>query len=120
MVSIGRGSVDRAREALLEALAIAEESGSKPTGQSVLEVCAGLGALRAQWENAARLFGAVEAQITETGLHRDPTDEAFLAPLIATTRTALGQAAFAVAEAAGRTLTYDEAMAMARLSLDDR
>ena len=117
MVSIGRGSQNRAREALLEALAIADESGSKPTGQSVLEVCAGLGALRGEWESAVRLFGAAEAQTSQTGLHRDPADEAFLAPLVARARAALGESAFAAAEASGRALGYDEAMAAARLSL---
>jgi predicted ATPase/class 3 adenylate cyclase len=117
MVSIGRGSGDRARDALLEAHAIAEQSGSKPTGQSVLEVCAGLGALCGDWESAIRLFGAAEAQTSQTGLHRDPTDEAFLAPLIARARASLGESAFAAAEASGRLLSYDEAMVAARLSL---
>ena len=118
MVSIGRGAGDRARVALLEAHAIAAQSGSKPAGQSVLEVCAGLGALRAHWETAAGLFGAAEAQTAQTGLRRDPTDEAFLAPLIVKARTAMGEAAFAASEAAGRALTYDQAMAAARRSLD--
>jgi len=117
MVSIGRESGDRARVALLEAHAIAQQSGSKPTGQSVLEVCAGLGALHGEWESAVRLFGAAEAQTSQTGLHRDPTDEAFLAPLVARARASLGASAFAAAEASGRTLSYDEAMAAARLSL---
>jgi tetratricopeptide (TPR) repeat protein len=117
MVSIGRGSQNRARYVLLEALEIADESGSKPTGQSVLEVCAGLGALREEWQSAVRLFGAAEAQTSQTGLHRDPTDEAFLAPLVARARTALGESAFAAAEASGRALSYDEAMAAARGSL---
>ncbi len=92
---------------LLEVLAIAVELGWRPAGQSVLEVCAGLAASRAEWEQAARFFGAAEAQTGKTGLHRDPADDAFLAPLIAQAREALGPAAFAAADAAGRALSYD-------------
>ncbi len=118
MVSIARGYGDRARAMLLEASAIVDEIGSRPLGQSVLEVCAGLSAFDREWERAARLFGAVEAQAEETGLHRDPADEAFLAPLVDRARQALGPAAFAVAEAAGRALGYDAAMAEARAWLE--
>jgi predicted ATPase/class 3 adenylate cyclase len=114
MVSIGRSSGDRAQSMLREVLSIAEEIGSKPAGQSVLEVSAGLGAVRAEWERAGLFFGAAEAQTRQTGLHRDPTDEAFLAPLIEQARKALGTEAFATIEAAGRALSYDDAMAEVR------
>ena len=118
MVSIGRGSGDRAGSMLLEVQAIAVELGWRPAGQSVLEVCAGLAASRAEWEQAARFFGAAEAQTGKTGLHRDPADDAFLTPLVAQAREALGSAAFAAADAAGRALSYDAAMAAARAWLD--
>jgi tetratricopeptide (TPR) repeat protein len=114
MVSIGRGLGDRARIMLLEALSIAGEIGSKPAGQSALEVSAGLGALRKEWERAARLFGAAEAQIAQTGLQRDPADEVFLGPLIVQVRSALGNDVFDKAATAGRALGYEEAMAEAR------
>jgi tetratricopeptide (TPR) repeat protein len=114
MVAIGQGSVDRVRTRLLEVLAIVEEIGSKPAGLSALEVSAGLAALRRECEQAARFFGAAEAQMTQIGLHRDPADETFLAPLIATAREALGSTAFAAAEAGGRALSYDQALAEAQ------
>ena len=114
MVAIGRGSGDQARRVLLEALAIAEEIGSIPGGQSVLEVSAGLAALRKEWEGVARFFGSAEARIAQTGLHRDPADEAFLMPLIAAARERLGAAAFAASETAARSLSYEEAMAGVR------
>jgi predicted ATPase/class 3 adenylate cyclase len=119
MVSIGRGSVTNVRAMLLEVLVIAEESGFKPAGQSALEVCAGLGAARGEWERAARFFGAAEMQISETGLQRDPADEAFLAPLIGKARDALGASAFATAENAGRNLSYEAALLGARNWLND-
>jgi non-specific serine/threonine protein kinase len=119
MVSIGRGSGARAGRMLLEVFAIAEEIGSKPAGQSVLEVSAGLASSSKEWERAARFFGMAEAQTEQTGLHRDPADEAFLAPLITKTRNVLGAEAFASAEAVGRALTYEEAAAEARAWLEN-
>ena len=113
MVAINRGLPDRARSRLIEVLGVADER-SKPIGLSVLEVCAGLASLREEWERAPRFFGAAEAQTAQTGLHRDPSDEAFLAPLIGKARGVLGSGAFAQAEAAGRALAYDAALLEAR------
>jgi predicted ATPase/class 3 adenylate cyclase len=114
MVSIGRGLHDRASGKLIEALSIAEEIGSTRAGQSGLGVSAGLHALGEAWEHAAVLFGAAQAQMVQTGFHGNPADEAFLAPLIAKTRGALGATAFASAEAKGRALAYEAAIAQAR------
>jgi tetratricopeptide (TPR) repeat protein len=110
MVSIDSGSGDHATPMLFEALAITDEIGSKRMGQSLLEVLAGLASLRGEWESAARCYGAAEAMAAETGLHRDPADEAFLAPRIAKAREALTAPVFATAEAAGRALGYEEAI----------
>jgi hypothetical protein len=119
MVAIGNGSWHRARSMLLDVHAIADEIGSKPAGQSVLEVSACLAASRKEWEPAARFFGEAEAQSERTGLHRDPADEAFLAPLVAKARVSLGSAAFGAAEVAGRGRTYDEAMTEVRAWLEN-
>ena len=118
MVSIGRGDTESVRSTLLDALAIAEEIGFRPAGQSVLEVSAGLAALLEQWERTATLFGVAEAQTEQTGLHRDPADEAFLLPLVARARAALGVEAFAAAETAGRRCSYPQAIADVRLWLE--
>ncbi len=114
MVAIARDAGENARKCLLEALAIAVEIGSRPAGQSALEVAAGLAALRREWARVADFFGASEAQMAQTGLKRDPADEAFLAPLILEARKALGPSAFAAAELAGRGLGYDHAIADVR------
>jgi predicted ATPase/class 3 adenylate cyclase len=110
MVSISRGSAHLARGMLLEASMIAMEIGSKPVGQSVLDVAAGLAASCKDWERAARLFGAVEAQTTRTGIRRDPADESFLAPLMENARQTLAPTLFTQLEAAGRALAYEDAM----------
>jgi hypothetical protein len=81
-------------------------------------VTAGLAGLHEEWERAARLFGAAEAQGAQTGIRRDPADEMFLAPRIGGVLGALGSAAFAAAANAGRALGYDDAIAEARRWLD--
>jgi non-specific serine/threonine protein kinase len=112
MTVIGRNDAERARGMLIEVAAIAAETGSIPAAQSLLDVSAGLAALRGEADRAARFYGAAEAQIAHTGLQRDPSDEAFLGPFIARARAALP--AFAVAEAAGRSLELGQATAEAR------
>ena len=110
MATIGGHKGDRVPPMLLEVLEIAGEICSKPAAQSVLEVSAGLAASRGDWPRAARLFGVAEAHAARTGLHRDPADEAFLAPLIARAREALGKPAFGAAELAGRAIGDEDAI----------
>jgi tetratricopeptide (TPR) repeat protein len=117
MVAILRDSSDRAREMLLEVIAICDELDLKTTGQSVMEVTSGLAAACGDWEHAARFFGAAERQSAVSGMHRDPTDEAFLSPLIAKARAALDASTYADAETAGRALDYTSAMAAVRVWL---
>jgi predicted ATPase/class 3 adenylate cyclase len=109
MVAVGRGNARRASALLDEVVAIADETGSTPAAQSALDVGAGLAALLDDFECSARFYGATKAQTERTAIRRDPADEAFLQPLIARARAALGDAAFARAEAAGRALTFDAA-----------
>ena len=108
-VAIQRGSGDSARAMLLQALAIAAEIGSRLVGQFVLDISAWLAAFVGDPAKAARFFGAAEAQLEETGYHREMVDEAPMAPVVARAREILGTEAFAAAESAGRALSYDEA-----------
>jgi predicted ATPase/class 3 adenylate cyclase len=114
MVAVARGSASRANAMLLDVHAIVEEIGSKPAGQSVLEVSAGLASLREEWVRAARYFGAAETQAVQTGLRRDPADEAFLSAMVGRARAALAAQPFATAESEGRALPYGAALADAR------
>ncbi len=114
MVFINRSHADPVRPMLSEALQIATQIGSRPVGQSALEVTAGLCVLDEEWERAALLFGAAEAQAERAGLRRDAADEAFLAPLMARTRSALAATNFRVVSNKGRQLTYENALNCAR------
>ena len=110
MVAVCQGATDRARPMLLDTIAIALDGGSRPTGQSAVEVTAGMAASMERWEACARFFGAAEGQSSETGLHRDAADEAYLAPRVDSARNALGADRFGIAEAAGRSLSYEAAL----------
>jgi len=109
MVSIGNAP-QGVEAMLLEALGIAEEIGSRQLAQSALDVAAGLAASVEEWYQAARLYGTAETLAQQTSLQRDRTDEAFLLPLVANARRALGNAAFESTFAAGEALSYATAM----------
>ena len=113
LVSIRRGIVDRARVLLLEALNIAEDIGARSLGLAILGIIATLEATAGNWERAARSYGARRAESERQGFSADRDDE-ILAPLIAQTRSALGEARFTAAESAGYRLSYAEAMADVR------
>jgi predicted ATPase/class 3 adenylate cyclase len=110
IVAIGRDQRERAKQLLRDALSIAEELGLQSAGQSVLEICAGLAAIERDWPRTGFFYGAAEAQAKKTGLRRDPSDEAFLAPLIDSARAALGERAFAQAVASTRSIEYRAAL----------
>jgi predicted ATPase len=114
MVAIGRGAGDRARTMLMEALEIAARIGWQTMGREALDVAVGLAAFGEKWQLGARLYGAAEELLDQTGMGRQSADVAFLMPFVAKIRAALGDAAFGEAVAAGRGLTYEEATAEAR------
>jgi len=113
MVAISEPGND-ARAMLEEVCSLVDATQGQPLAQSLLEVTAGLAAVRGEAHTAARLFGAAEALARKTGLQRDPADEAFLGPLIARAQESAGADTFSSAQAAGEALTYEEAMATAR------
>ncbi len=116
MVTLARGDLARSRAILGEAAALADTLASPRIDQCVLEACGGLAAMGEQWESAARLFAAAESYALETGLRRDPADEAFLAPLIARTRASLQAAQLGEPGAPARAEALREARESLRAS----
>jgi predicted ATPase/class 3 adenylate cyclase len=118
-VFISSGSSGRARTMLLEAFSIEAQIGAKHIGPLLLEICAGLAASYEEHVRSARFFGAAEEQLRALGSHREQADIAFLTPLLALTRKGLNSGAFAAAEAEGRALSYDDAVAAARTWVEE-
>lgn len=114
MVVIMRGDLARARALVAEADPIVEETGSRASGQCLLETLAGLAAASGDGDAAPRFAGAAQHLSDASGLQPDRADEAFLKRQMDTIRAAADPAAFARAEDAGRMLSYDEALAEAR------
>jgi len=110
MVAVATGDEPRARERMIESLAISDELGSKRGRLVVMEVCAGLAAHLEDWPRAARFDGAADIHTVQMGRRRDVADTAFLAPLVARSREALGAAGYADAEAVGRAWSYEAAV----------
>ena len=117
MVAIQRDSRAPARVILSEVIELSESVGLPRVGLCALEACAGFAAAGGDFERAARLYGVAEAQNGNTGLHRDPADEAFLQPLMEKSRGALG-ARYRALEESGRALAYATALAEARAWLE--
>ncbi len=113
IVAIERKAMQRARGLLLEAFACAAELASRRVGHSLLEVSAALAISLREFERGARWLGACEVHAERAGLHRDPADDAFLAPRAGLARENLGFEAFRGIIAAGRTIPYAEALAEA-------
>ena len=119
------GNLARDQDDYARALALYREalelSRSHPGTRLVTEVVEAVGIMEAsvrQTERAARLLGAAEAQRDRLGLrYRVREDEAALAHAVAATRAALGERAFAIAWAAGRSLTPTQVIAEALDSL---
>lgn len=111
MVAVVTNEPMRARDMLLESLAISDELGSRRGRLVVMEVCAGLATSLEQCALTPRFEAAADIHTVQMGRRRDVPDAAFLAPLIAHAKAALGAEAYDAASAAGRALSYDEAVA---------
>jgi predicted ATPase/DNA-binding winged helix-turn-helix (wHTH) protein len=109
-VLIARGELDEARTRIIEFVAASEAAGTN-SACDLLDLASGLASRLNAHTIAATFFGAAAAHLRTSGTRREPLDWAFIAPLIAQSRAALGAAAFDAAEAAGKLLTDEAAMA---------
>jgi hypothetical protein len=119
-VSIDESRIEGVAEMLVEALSICENIASKPLGANGLMVTAGMAAYVGDWQRAAQWHAAARHQNEETGWAPEPADEAFITRVIQRARAALSSADFAAADAAGRALSYDQALASARTWLAEQ
>jgi DNA-binding CsgD family transcriptional regulator len=118
--NLARDQADYARAMAFyrEALELGENHPGGRVVTEVIEAVAITAAAVGEAERAARLLGAAEAQRDRLGLrYRVREDQTALEHAVAATRGALGERAFAIAWAAGRSLTPTQVIAEALDSL---
>jgi predicted ATPase len=115
-VALKRGEVAQAEALGREALALHWDLGDPPWIAGSLEMLASVVVVAGQGERAARLLGAATALREKVGAPLLPTGRGNVEQAVALARAALGEEQWAVAFAAGRALSLEEAVAEA---LDD-
>jgi predicted ATPase/DNA-binding winged helix-turn-helix (wHTH) protein len=108
---LGQGDQARGAALLCEAYELAAGHGLRGMDKHLLEIGAGLAAMRGEPERSARLHGAALRRMRDGGARREATDEAFLAPLLAKARSAIGAGAFDAAEQAAGAAAPDASFA---------
>jgi predicted ATPase/DNA-binding winged helix-turn-helix (wHTH) protein len=103
-------ATDRPSEASACAAECLSLVGREKVGVDLLEAVVGLAACRDEHMLAARWWGAADQWLRDWGYRHQPVDVAHSARLLALSRRALAEPAFARAEAAGRQLDLDAAM----------
>jgi predicted ATPase/DNA-binding winged helix-turn-helix (wHTH) protein len=106
-VLVARGALDEARRFAIECLPLARH---EKVSVDLLEATVGLAARRGDHAVAARFWGAADRQLLAWGYRHEPGELEHLEPLLANSRQALGDEAFAAAEAVGRALPFDQAL----------
>jgi predicted ATPase/DNA-binding winged helix-turn-helix (wHTH) protein len=104
---VARGKLGEARQFAVECLPLAH---GEKVAVDLLEATVGLASRAGDHATAARFWGAADRQLLAWGYRHEPGELEHVAPLLAASRRAIGDAAFAAAEASGRALTFDQAM----------
>ncbi|MGH8103175.1 MAG: tetratricopeptide repeat protein [bacterium] len=112
-VALKQGDLSQARSFLKEATEICRDIGDKLRAAESLEAFAYLNQAEGKSERAAQLFGAADALREILGAPLPPNERADYDRTAAAARTALSNAAFEAAFAAGRALPLDAAIAYA-------
>jgi tetratricopeptide (TPR) repeat protein len=117
---VAAGDLERARVTLAECVCVAQTIGYKVVPDWSLDVVAALASSLGDHRVAARFHGCAVALMQKAGARREPVDEALIAPRIARSRSAMGGAAFDLAQAEGMNLSYEESVAQADAWLASR
>ena len=114
MSALGLAQIARAADYLHTGVALADSLGGNRPRIAQLFCAAGLAAALRDWPRAARSLGAAQAICEPMNYRIEPADQPFVDAVVATTKDALGTAAFEEALQAGRALAADEAVAELR------
>lgn len=105
---VARGELEEARQLAIECLPLARH---EKVSVDLLEATVGLASRRGDHAIAARFWGAADRQLLAWGYRHEPGELEHLVPLLASSRREVGDEAFAAAEAAGRALPFEQALA---------
>jgi hypothetical protein len=111
--ALRQGNDARARDLLEQSLHHFKKNGEKIGVIYTLEGWAGLAMLQGQFERAAQLIAWADHGRKISGHPRPPVEQADVDRDLATIRAQLDEATFAAAQATGRAMTMDEAIAYA-------
>jgi tetratricopeptide (TPR) repeat protein len=112
-VALHQGNWVSAYALFRESLTMKRDFGDRDGSTWSLEGLAGVAAAQGQAERAARLFGAAEAVREAIGAPAPVPERVDYEGSKVAVRAALGEEAFAAAWAAGRALTWEQAVALA-------
>jgi predicted ATPase/DNA-binding SARP family transcriptional activator/DNA-binding CsgD family transcriptional regulator len=104
------GDHERARTLHEQSLILCRKLGNKWIAAACLEGLACAAGVRKKAERSARLFGAAEVLREEVGIPQLPAERVLREPYLATARSQLGEAAWEVAVAEGRAMSFEEAI----------
>jgi tetratricopeptide (TPR) repeat protein len=108
-----RGDDVQAQSFFEQGLTLARETGPRWVNSNYLLGLAGLAAGQDQHERAARLCGAAKANLAASASYWDAFETAYYERIVALACVALGEEAFALAQAKGQALTLEQAIAYA-------
>ena len=109
MLAINRGDVEHARTLVAESIAASEVTAGYGWMFTLL-LCSGLAALKEEWATSARFEAAAVCHFARLGWVLDPADQSFADSVRARARKALGDEAFAAAQASALALTFDQTL----------
>jgi DNA-binding CsgD family transcriptional regulator len=99
-----------ARALHTEGLELQREVGDRPAASESLGALACVAQAQGEAGRAARLFGAAQALREVIGYQQESGDRALAEPYLAAARSRLGEAAWDVAYAEGREMTFEESV----------
>lgn len=106
-VLVARGELAQARRFARDCLPLAR---GEKVSADLLDAVVGIASRAGDHQAAVRFWGASDRQLQAWGYRHEPGEIAHVEPLLASSRRALGDEAFAAAEAAGRTMPFEQAM----------
>lgn len=110
LTSLGLGNHERVKDLCREGLAVARQIEHTHAVTLILHVLGASAADAGSPARSARLWGAAESLLDALGLGLGPAERYFYEPYFATARTRLGEEAFEMAWAEGRSMTIEESI----------